>query len=306
MIDVPALVARLGLHVVRRGQKLIARCPNPDHEDRHPSWFIRDQDGTPGHAHHRCYACGFRGGPRQLVAAVLGCTEDEAKQWLLGNEVNYTPLDVTVELREKHYVDKAIPIPEWVQFAPWEQWPTLAIRYLHPRRIDAPLVKRWGLGFAVKGNLAGRVWLPVVDAYGRRCSWQARSYIGDELRYMTPDRVRVNTLFGAVHWPDVEDREVVVVVEGPFDAIAVDRATRLPVGALIGSQPNAMQMASLASFKTVVVLTDSDKAGDHAAEALTGMARWSNVVRVRLPAPHDPGDAPDELLRAILGPWMTS
>jgi len=162
------------------------------------------------------------------------------------------------------------------------------------------------LGWAAKGVLAGRVWLPIRDVDGQLVSWQARTYVGDTLRYLTPDRTPVRVLCGAVHWPEPEDREVVVVVEGPFDALAVDQAVRLPVGALIGSNPHPLQAVALSTFKHVVVLTDADDAGDKAASLLGGLGRWTQVHRVRLPEKMDPGEAPPELLRDMLSAWKSS
>lgn len=307
MLDVPMLLAKLDIPVIKRaGRRLWSNCPSPEHPDKDPSWFIWNDETSDRHGHHRCYGCGFRGGAIALVREIFGIATSEAKKWLQSDDVRYTPLEISVEIREQVRREEMQP-PQWVQFAAdYKDWPTLAVRYLTgpKRRVNSVLANRWGLGFAIKGTLAGRVWIPIRDPGCRLVSWQARSFIDDPLRYVTPDRVQVQTLLGAEHWPEAEDRRVVVVVEGPFDALAVDRATALPVGAIIGSNPSTRQMSALATFDEVVIMTDPDGAGDKAEDMLRGMSRWVKIHRARLPATFDPGNAPDDMLCDMLGPWM--
>ena len=309
MIDVPALLAALAIRVEKRaGKRLWAKCPSPDHDDHNPSWFIWCDPDSSRHGRHRCYGCGFRGGPLALVREIQGGDWDDARQWLDDGQIRHTPLDIHLEIREHRSIEAVAP-PDWVQFADdYQQWPTLAVRYLtgDKRRIGIDTVRRWGLGFIAKGDasLAGRIWIPIRDPQRRLISWQARTYIDDDLRYNMPSRANVTTFLGAEHWPEAEDRKVVVVVEGPFDALSVDRATRLPVAAIIGSNPNGRQLSALSTFDHVLVMTDADTGGDKAAAMLQGLARWTTVTRVRLGDGQDPGGATDATLRDALRDWL--
>jgi hypothetical protein len=309
MIDVPALLEALGIRVEKRaGARLWSVCPSPDHDDHDPSWYIWNDPEGLRHGKHRCYGCGFRGGPAALVREVRGGDWDDARAWLADGSISHTPLDIHLEIREAKTIAAMRP-PEWVRFGEsFADWPTLAVRYLtgRKRRIDFDTVRRWGLGFITKGDrtLVGRIWIPIRNGRRELVTWQARTYVDDELRYTTPDRVRTPILYGAEHWPDPEDRRVLVVVEGPFDALSVDRATRLPVGAMIGSNPSSLQISTMATFPTVVVMSDADAAGDKIWEELCGLGRWTNVVRARLAPGADPGGARDETLRAALAPWL--
>jgi DNA primase len=309
VIDVLALLEALGIRVEKRaGKRLWAICPSPDHNDHDPSWYIwNDPDGL-RHGKHRCYGCGWRGGPVALVREVLGGDWDDARAWLADGSISHTPLDVQLEIRESRAIEALKP-PDWVRFADsFDDWPALAVKYLTgpKRRIGIDMVRRWGLGFIAKGDrtLAGRIWLPIRDATRKLVTWQARTYIDDDLRYTTPDLVRTSVLYGTEHWPETEDRKVVVVVEGPFDALSVDRATRLPVAGIIGSNPNNLQIAAMTTFQNVVVMTDADPAGDKVWGELRGLQRWTNVVRARLADGADPGGADDATLRAALADWL--
>jgi DNA primase len=307
MIDVPALLDALEIRVEKRaGNRLWSTCPSPAHQDHDPSWYIWNDPDSLRHGKHRCYGCGFRGGPVALVREVLGGDWDEARDWLADGEVSHTPLNVLLEIREAKAIEAVKP-PEWVRFGEsFADWPSSAVRYLEERRIGFDLVKRWGLGYIAKGDrsLAGRIWLPIRDTTRRLRTWQARTYIDDEIRYTTPDRVRTPILYGAEHWPEMGDRKVLVTVEGPFDVLAVDRATRLPVGGMIGSNPSPSQMAEMATFPDVVGLSDADAAGDKVWEALRGLSRWTRLTRVRLAEGADPGGSTDSTLREALRDWL--
>jgi hypothetical protein len=222
-------------------------------------------------------------------------------------EISYTPLTVQLEIREATRV--VVKPPEWVRFAErFEDWPTMAREYLTgpKRRMTWDVIRRWGLGYIAKGDkaLAHRVWIPIRNQTGALVTWQARTYVDDPIRYMTPERFPATVLYGSEHWPETEDRKAVVVVEGPFDALSVDRATRLPVAAVIGSNPSPLQLQSLTSFPKVVVMSDADAAGDKLAMIVDGLGRWTSVERVRLTEGKDPGGATDEVLQSALAPWL--
>jgi DNA primase len=313
VIDVPELLAALEIRVEKKSaNRLWAVCPSPEHNDHDPSWFIWNEPGVPRHGKHRCYGCGFRGGPTALVREVLGGSWDDAAYWLETGTLQSTPLTIQVEVKEARAIER-VSQPDWVRFVTtWEEWPTLARRYLaSPKRRMGPevwpaLAQRWGLGFIAKGDreLVNRIWLPIRDTNLKLMSWQARTYVDDDVRYTTPHHVATPILYGAEHWPEPEDRRAIVVVEGPFDALSVDRATRLPVGAVIGSNPAPRQLIALSTFKEVVVMSDADPAGDKLADALVGLGRWTTVTRVRLADGSDPGGATDETLRSALAPWL--
>lgn len=308
MIDVPQLLRALGIETKRAGNRHWAVCPSPDHDDHAPSWFMWDVPGDPQrHGKHRCYGCGFRGGPTALVRARLGLDWDDAASALARMELAYTPLQVQLEIR-KQTRDVVMP-PEWVRFAErFDDWPTMAREYLTgpKRRMTWDVVRRWGLGYIAKGDkaLAHRIWIPIRNQYGVLVTWQARTYIDDPIRYMTPEHKPATVMYGSEHWPELDDRKVVVVVEGPFDALSVDRASRLPVAAVIGSNPSPGQLQSLTTFPEVVVMSDADTAGDKLATTVAGLGRWTKVTRVRLAQGEDPGGSTDDVLRSALAPWL--
>lgn len=73
-VDVPDLCDRLGLDV--RHKKI--RCPNPQHDDAHPSCAVYE-DGC------HCYSCGYHADAVQLVQTVKGFSAPlDAAEWIAG------------------------------------------------------------------------------------------------------------------------------------------------------------------------------------------------------------------------------
>lgn len=281
-VDVPRLLERLGIEAVRHGREWWACCPV--HEEADPSWQIRDDPGALKHGYQRCFGCGFGGGPFALVMRVLGCEPTEARDFLAGHEVERVSIEVRVEARKAR---KDFALPDEVEMArPFSEWPSAARAYLEGRKFGAEDMARFGAGYAVDGKLAGRIVLPVLDYRGRITSYAARSFLGDEKRYLEPaaatgaDR---SAVLGEHLWPPPEEREELVVVEGPFDAIAADAAGFF-VGAVRGSSVSTDQALSLATWKRVVIATDPDGAGDAAAEEIAGvLVRHVKEVERRRP-----------------------
>lgn len=284
MIDPATLLGRLGIDWKPRGHRLIAPCPHPQHADRKPSWAAWSDDL--GRFRHRCLSCGFGGGPAALVVAVLGLELRAAYDFLQGAESAGPPPPPTlrVEVREPKRQGADV-VPEEVWFEPFEEWPTPARRYLEQRRMGKREVDKWGLGYAVDGHLRGRIWIPVRDCTGKLASWTARSYDDGDPKYDSSRVAAPGVLLGedlwSLHW------RTVVVVEGPFDAMAVDAAMGADVAALRGSASAGQaidpgQAAKLARFREIIIATDPDKAGKRAASLLAGLGRWTKVTTIAL------------------------
>lgn len=303
--DVGETLRRLGIQARKVGREWLARCPNPGHEDRNPSWRVRDEPGHEKHGYHHCHACGFSGGLVGLVADVLEIAPREARAWLGGDEDvedrRPPPPPPAVALAVSR---RGFAMPVGVEFAPLARWPTPPRRFAERRGVTAAQVDRWGLGYAVEGRLEGRVVVPYRTPDGAPRGYTARTYGSHPKRYKEadakerPDRA---AMFGEQHWPARGERLLVRVTEGALNALAVERAAGGAVAAIAGSGLREQHAAKLASFERVVVLTDPDAAGDKAAaEILAAVGRHCEVSRVRLPEGTDANDLPEEILREAL------
>lgn len=299
------VMAYLGLEVASaRGSRAWATCPLHAWVSSRPTLSVRLSGAEAGLYH--CFACKAGGNLPMLVAAVRGVSYEEALEvvdHVAGGEAK----------RRRRQVFRAagarptrrgyrLP-PEVVVGEPLGDWPSPASGYLAERGIGAAVVEAFGVGYAVDGRLAGRVVLPIrVGPDAAPAGYSARSFAGEEPRYLTPhagEGADPGAVFGEHLWPPEGERRVVVVTEGAIDALSVHATAGCPVAALGGSDVDAFRALAVATFGGAVILTDADEPGEAAARRIRGMlGRATRTARARLPRGED-GRAADanELLR---------
>jgi len=115
------------------------------------------------------------------------------------------------------------------------------------------------------GDWAYRVIIPIIDTDGRICSWQGRSYAGQDLRYKTLaiEKALVDPkkmLFNLNNC----NKSYVVCVEGPFDALKFgDNCC-----ATLGTSVTEAQVQLLTEYKKVVIIFDSEAPAQQRARKL--------------------------------------
>jgi DNA primase len=305
--DVARLLESLGMvpdPKLSDEDELVCHCPSGDHPDRTPSWTIRIKEGDK-HGLFHCRSCGFDGDVYTLAMRVLGVSFPVAKAYVEAHAKSDEPQpDAASVSLSPLPLARTFRLPLEVVLAPLDQWPTPARRYAQERRgIESWQVDRWELGYASGGRLDGRIVVPVRNAQKEACSYTARAYAGQPVRYLTPreeEGADTSVLFGEEHAWDV-DGAGVVVVEGALNALAVERVCEGPVLALGGSRVEPSTIGKLSRFRFVIVATDADSAGDKAASQLLGaLSSYVPMVRVRLPEGLDPANAPREMLGSLL------
>ncbi len=305
-LAIPRLLDALGIPVVRQaGEVYWCCCPLPDHNERTPSWFIRERPGDRFHGAWHCYGCKESGWPVQLVQKLKGLeTQREATTWLrtMPDAEVIVPRRVEVVAREQR---AELQIPGAVEF---EDWPDRYADYLEKRRVTLEQRATWGLGFVPKDSdseLADRVWIPARDARGRLLSYTARAIRPVRRRYREPFRsegASSAAIFGELRWPELPS-DTVVVVEGSFNAMACERNAPRPlaVAALMGSSLDPLQVLKLTRFTRVLLATDPDKAGEKAATELRGaLSRYSKLEQLPIPVGQDCDSMDPDELRALL------
>lgn len=298
--------------VVGGGRRLAAPCPNPEHADKHASWFIRNNPGEAYHSAHACQGCGFRGGPLLLVRTLLGISEEDARAWLQDLAAPPPlPTKVEVEVREPAGFDH-FKLPPCFVYAPIADWPEEHRKYVLGR-VEPWQVERWGIGYVTKcacdkRRHRSRIAVTVRDSKGKACAYTCRAIDPKtSLRHVEPHTKEhpKRCMFGSQHW---DGCTAIVVVEGAFDALAVEAVLfklgllgRVAVGALRGSSPHPTTLTRLAAFEHIVVMTDPDRAGKKALAAIrASCSRHSKLTVLTLPPKLDPSAVGHEWLDARL------
>lgn len=323
---VTEVLSALGVEVVKTERSRVwALCPYHQKPDDPRGWattfFVRtggkrrDKEGRSYSAagQHHCFACDAGGSMRALVMRVRGCDEEEAKRFIKkrrgpgGSKVEELRRVVTVVRRER-LGRVGFRIPPEVIFDPLDLWVSGAREELLRRGVTADEVREFGIGYAVDGRkLGGRVVVPWRDGAGRIGSYTARTFVDEEPKYTTPgpeENPDREVVFGEHLWPaDARDRDVVVISEGAFNAMAARRV--LPAAAIgaVGGANNfdSGQARKLATFRRGLVVSDPDPAGDKLARDLElSIGRYVRLARAELPRGKDAEDAgPEALLRAL-------
>ncbi len=302
VVDVSRLLRSLGIEGTFQDGQWKALCPA--HSDSKPSWSIVDNLGGEKNTVHACWSCGFRGDAIGLVKEVLGLsTFSVARDWVIEHATGSPPPVFGTPRMELVPRKAVLREPKGIQRGPLQEWAAAALEYIKTRSITTGQAARWSLGYALDGALAGRIFIPTKDAWGRLVSYTARTYVGSPMRYRMPKKDEnpdAGAVFGEQHWPIKRRR--VYVTEGAFNALAVERAVGGVVAALSGSNLHMTQVMKLSTFSEVVVVTDPDLAGDKAAAALSGaLARHvQSFRRVSLPPKTDANKLPVEELQAAL------
>lgn len=258
---------------------------------------MKDEPGSPKNGKHNCFSCGWGGDAVTFVMHTIGLSLVGANAFITERALRVTHPAVAIRIEiGAPTIRRVCTMPAGVYFEPLSNWVSQAKRYVMQRNITAEQVERWGLGYAVDGQLAGRIVIPTRDVKGKLLNWTARSFLNSPKRYLaaeTSDHPDVDAVFGEQHWGDRDVNSILVVVEGAFNAMAVERAYEIHVGALSGSHIEPGHAMKLARFNNVLLITDPDPAGDIAAGKLTAaLGRHSTVERLRLNPKEDPDNVP--------------
>lgn len=172
----------------------------------------------------------------------------------------------------------------------WEPLSGRALRYLARRGIDAARAARLGI---VEMEDRMRVIVPYCGPDGEIIYWSARSYsaLEDGPKYLAASGR--HPLYVRPGWRPVGK---LVVVEGVFDAIAVEQYTGHPCVALGGKALPRYLVSDLLWLGTdsLVLLLDADALGD-AIKLRQRLQAQRKVRIVPLPLGKDPADLRGEL-----------
>jgi len=188
--------------------------------------------------------------------------------------------------------------PEWpeMELPPWMPMTPLAQRYLRARGI---LPSTWGSLGIVEMRQSPRVLVPYRGPLGRLIYWTGRAYTtwaSEVPKYLSAPGT--HPLYMVPRWEHVESA---VLVEGPFDAIAVWQATGQHTVALGGKSLSKRVETDLRKLvrKRVTIMLDAD-AGADALKLADQLMDQYELRLVTLDDGTDPADTNPEGIRKLL------
>lgn len=293
--DVVACLYELGIQVLRvDGDEANGRCymhfERVGKNDAHPSWSCNTETGLFG-----CFSCGWKGPFVLLVSDVLGCSWDDAVEWVRkrgGIE------RVNKILGRGKYVDELVPEREVPAYTEAD----LALFVTPPQeaRRKRGLTREACEYFGILWDEKREMWItPIRDPAGRLLGWQEKNERYFRNRPAGLEKGR--TLFGFHLLPP---GCTALLIESPLDCARV-RSVSLqdahPVGGM-GAEITDFQMQLLFDRCSRIILgLDNDKAGWQAMKQLkqrySGMGRRLSFYNYGGSNVKDQGDSSGEEIR---------
>jgi hypothetical protein len=180
------------------------------------------------------------------------------------------------------------------------------ITHEHPfltlRGITKEIAADFGIGFfSGKGSMVNRIVIPIHNRAGELVAYAGRSIDESEPKYKFPNGFRKSLELFNLNWVLSVGRELVIVVEGFFDAVKVEEAG-YPVVALMGSSLSQEQEDTLIEFSKVILMLDGDEAGREATQTIASrLMRRTFVKVISLPEGKQPDNLSSEELNILLG-----
>lgn len=229
-----------------------------------------------------CFQCEWR---RRGIAIIKLRTKLDLGDWVDVSASSFQPKEkIVVKLPDDFTVLSA---------RDKSYWGRTIYRYVRGRRVTDEQIKRYGIGFTEVGPYAYRVVVP-IRYKGKLCGLVSRT-IKKKGRYK--NSLGDKALFGFIHQDDssIGNRKA-VLLEGFFDALAVDRAVNRygwVALAALGHTLTGRQIDMIRQFEEVVIWFDPDKPGIDGTIVVAN--QLANYVKVRVVMPTDDQRDPDEL-----------
>lgn len=132
--------------------------------------------------------------------------------------------------------------------------------YLKKRGVTDRQMQRKKIGYSITGLYAYRVIFPIWNRQRTLVGFVSRDWTGtQELKYKNSDGLE-KTLYNAHLIETYQKRGYVILVEGPMDCLAVERAN-YPACGVLGRSLTAGQVDEVKNFKRIFIMLDWDAPG---------------------------------------------
>jgi DNA primase len=260
--------------------------------------------------------CGRGGDAISLIKAITGLDNVGVRNWYAEHfldrlsaqrpETDTTEPEAAAETEpsDKNDGDELEPLSFYLDLSA-----EAAREYLESRGISVETAEYFGVGYAKRGMMKGRVCFPIYRPNGEDdenpCAYCGRA-VSDEVepKYLWPkDFKKSKILFGLIQATDEDDPyHPLAVVEGPFSVLALNQHG-IPAVCTLGAQMSAEQAARIAATgRPVWICYDPDEAGlegARKAKEMLGEAGCRFVSTITLPDQPDTVDG--ETLKTLLG-----
>lgn len=243
--DIFGALEALGIDAEQAGDEAKALCPDPEHDDRSPSWSCNLETGE-----HHCFACGFGGSFMFLVGKMLGKTRGDSETWVRDRKIRDVAAGYLEPVRREHKAPDMSEADLWRFIEP-----TASARATRGLTLNACSM------YDVRWDADASLWITTVrDARtGKLLGWQEKN---ERVFLNRPKNlVKSRSLYGIGLVPA---GGTVLLVESPLDAPYALPACPdgiIPVSSY-GASVSGDQVSLLrARVPRVILAMDNDEAG---------------------------------------------
>lgn len=298
-VDMKEVLDRLGIAYKVDGDELKARCPNPKHVDRRPSWSIRDDVFDEKNGFFYCFSCGWSGDVYNLIMTLKECTFLDALLFLekckkhryFDTSVDDGDIEYNNTFSNRQPVKIRKPLGlKWIGNG------SLCMGYLANRGIGRKEIDEFGL---MDWVVRKRVFVPVYLRKDFMVTWVARSYVeGTIPKILYPSNS--SPTWGIFGYDRLSfENKKIVLTEGWVSAIRLMQARFENVVSTCGSRITEEQAELISVFDEITIWKEGDHGGEKFERNVNewlGFGRNINVVS--LPVRKDPADfLPEDLIR---------
>lgn len=279
MIDIPVVLAALGIEFEEKNHEASALCPmhweRTGKDDHSPSWWINLETGQ-----HICFSCHYKGNVLQLICDInqfylqsYGNTYSydyaTAQTWL--SSVAQVPIEKLKEIIAKlpNYLE-AIAKPLEMSEARLAVFVDPSQEELDKRQLTAVAAKQYSVLWDAKKS----AWvLPLREPhFNKLIGWQEKGTQQRTFFNRPTGLPKSKTLFGIEN----QVEEIAIVVESPLDCVRIASAGFTGAVAICGSSISHEQVKLLRFSDRIIAAFDNpkvDKAGKKASEEIRVWAR---------------------------------
>jgi len=291
-LNLTATLEQAGIVPARETAKeIFAHCPNPDHDDKHPSWSINKTTGL-----HSCFSCHYRGTLTQLLVDLTGSAPEDLETTLHQQAF----LRTMTEVRER---PEEVITPEITEWMLEHQLGDVPQRLLEVRHLRRAAIDR----YQVRWEADTRRWvLPIRNDLGALLGVQYR-----QKGIVTTQPTGMEKSKGLFGYQQALPYDYAVLVESPLDSVRLF-GLGIPSVSSLGAWVSKDQVRMMArAFAYVVLALDDDEAGHSAADIAVPMFRrqgcatmswnYANLTDEDGKKAKDVGDVADD--DALLEAW---
>lgn len=269
--DLRLVLQHLNIEYEEIGKELRIECPNPNHNDKHPSCTLHFDNKSNKFGWCSCFGCGFHGTIKTLISVVENISIDKAQSYLINFYIKNKGKKIITNygsIREKESKKKIkIKLPE--EFKLIEIGSNSSYeKYLLGRGLTKKEIVKYGWGYCFSGIYRKRVILPV---------YKKKRLVNFYTRHITTDieeRKAWNAKFSIIAEVIFPYNEIdfnlpyIWITESVFNFFSLRKLKLKNIICIFGNKITDWKVDLMRKFYEIRIVPDGDKGGDELVQSI--------------------------------------